>query len=251
MSAQVALRQGSAGNPSCRWYVVRNLPKDGRGRMFAMRQLRSIAAHGGYAVRNRGGQVPPVTGQTSGSLGRAESASNEFLGQRVSGAQPSADDKHAHRHGTSVTQSQRGRLGVGSCRPNIINHEHMSTDDEFRRLDRELTDSNHAVTARVGSGYKYGIDGHVDRSEHVRRADHRRRRTRCALMNPRKLADARCTAQREGWSSHIAAARSGTKFRPPVSMSRRTLGPHSSRTRAVFEAHRCLAQLASLPPRVE
>ena len=69
MSAQVALRQGSAGNPSCRWYVVRNLPKDGRGRMFAMRQLRSIAAHGGYAVRNRGGQVPPVTGQTSGSLG--------------------------------------------------------------------------------------------------------------------------------------------------------------------------------------
>ena len=41
-----------------------NLPKDGRGRMFALRQLRSIAAHGGYPVRNKGGHVPPVTGQT-------------------------------------------------------------------------------------------------------------------------------------------------------------------------------------------
>jgi WhiB family redox-sensing transcriptional regulator len=41
-----------------------NLPKDGRGRMFALRQLRSLAAHGGYAVRTKGGQVPPVTGQT-------------------------------------------------------------------------------------------------------------------------------------------------------------------------------------------
>src|SRR6187401_1479805 len=41
-----------------------HLPKDGRGRMFALRQLRSIAAHGGYTARTKGGHVPPVTGQT-------------------------------------------------------------------------------------------------------------------------------------------------------------------------------------------
>lgn len=41
-----------------------HLPKDGRGRMFALRQLRSIAAHGGYPVGQRDGQTPPVTGQT-------------------------------------------------------------------------------------------------------------------------------------------------------------------------------------------
>jgi WhiB family redox-sensing transcriptional regulator len=27
-----------------------NIPKDGRGRTFALRQLRSLAAHGGYDV---------------------------------------------------------------------------------------------------------------------------------------------------------------------------------------------------------
>ncbi|MDW5614774.1 hypothetical protein [Mycolicibacterium sp. D5.8-2] len=40
-----------------------HLPKDGRGRMFALRQLRSLAAYGGYTVSKKRGQTPPVTGQ--------------------------------------------------------------------------------------------------------------------------------------------------------------------------------------------
>jgi WhiB family redox-sensing transcriptional regulator len=33
------------------WSAV-HIPKDGRGRIFALRQLRSLAAHGGYLVGN-------------------------------------------------------------------------------------------------------------------------------------------------------------------------------------------------------
>lgn len=40
-----------------------HLPKDGRGRMFALRQLRSLAAYGDRLAES-GGQHPPVTGQT-------------------------------------------------------------------------------------------------------------------------------------------------------------------------------------------
>ncbi len=39
-----------------------HLPKDGRGRMFALRQLRSLAAYGDRLAES-GGQSPPVTGQ--------------------------------------------------------------------------------------------------------------------------------------------------------------------------------------------
>jgi hypothetical protein len=65
MPSQVALREGGAGDARGRGHVVEvHLPKDGRGRMFALRQLRSLAAHGGYTVNKRRGQAPPVTGQT-------------------------------------------------------------------------------------------------------------------------------------------------------------------------------------------
>lgn len=40
-----------------------HLPKDGRGRMFALRQLRSLAAHGDR-LDSADGHRPPVTGQT-------------------------------------------------------------------------------------------------------------------------------------------------------------------------------------------
>lgn len=40
-----------------------HLPKDGRGRMFALRQLRSLVAYGNRLAES-GGQYPPMTGQT-------------------------------------------------------------------------------------------------------------------------------------------------------------------------------------------
>ena len=40
-----------------------HLPKDGRGRMFALRQLRSLVAYG-ERLAGPDGQHPPVTGHT-------------------------------------------------------------------------------------------------------------------------------------------------------------------------------------------
>jgi len=152
---------------------------------------------------------------------RPESGVDESLGHRVSRAEPSADDQHADRRDTSAAQSKRRRLGVGSSRPHIINHQHMATDEAFREFDRELVDSNRAITAWVGTGHKYGID------DHSNLFDDRRQ-----WMNTRPACDGRESPdgdRQAGYSANAPIVQRNPKSQYLSDQCRRVLPPRADR----------------------